>query len=376
MADDAEKKPEEVQLNERNTRLPRSTIIKKKRKLVMMLALVLILAVTGTAGAIFAFRPKPGPPQISADVSLRYLTDEEYTGIGTSKIVNPDITDFRKLKISLKGDNLGKRTVTFPTSLQIRGALNNKTYWFAGNEIQDNPIEKDMIYNCECTLYTRGYTDRQIADKLNGLLITIKYEENGKMKTKSWNLSQAIVLPSTTKKPAAYKFTGKTSVTTNGRTYKLEELPKNALEETVANDLLYTITGEFEKDAQCNGGPTFGPEMVKRLKEDYKQGCSVQSYIIHHLTTLTEKQYNRIDLASIENISSRYGLKNCFVVKADFTEVYSQKLKRLGTQWPDGRMTRNYYLARVGGSLSPYKIYDVSMPDMDSTSGASSASVS
>lgn len=117
--------------------------------------------------------------EISADTTVKPLTDKEYGEVITSELKNPTKDDFRKVHIlfSISGtNNISNIQVKLP---DYRNVFNNiekdhqKRYWF-GNETDQEKGNKN-IYRREFVLYTKGLSEDQIKTTL----------ETSKIKT-SW----------------------------------------------------------------------------------------------------------------------------------------------------------------------------------------------
>ncbi|WP_148865617.1 hypothetical protein [Thermosediminibacter litoriperuensis] len=69
----------------------------------------------------------------------------------------------------------------------------------------------------------------------------------------------------------------------------MEDIPENIVEETVMKEFLYTITAEF--DAMSDILADIEPHRIsiENEKKLFEDDIYIQSYIIHEISTLTEK---------------------------------------------------------------------------------------
>lgn len=154
-----------------------------------------IIALLGTAGVLAAFQVKEKKPELQLLVTLRDLTNKEYSDVGTSEIVNPTINDFKKLIFKLNIKNTKNRKITFPTQNKLSTLFSDDEYWFGGYRIQDNQSEDFAHYDNEIVLYTRNLTNAEIKSRLKSIKIGAVYtDEHGNKIKKIYRASDILVI--------------------------------------------------------------------------------------------------------------------------------------------------------------------------------------
>lgn len=115
-------------------------------------------------------------PSVAVSISLRPLTSDEFSGVGTHGIVNATAADFQKLSVDVMGKNLGKRTIRVPTARELTDALSDQVVWFTHSTRQDNPGENHANYHMELVLFTRKTDKQMLNEKLKAFSIGVSYE--------------------------------------------------------------------------------------------------------------------------------------------------------------------------------------------------------
>lgn len=166
----------------------------------------------------------------------------------------------------------------------------------------------------------------------------------------------------------SYHYNEKTNVQIDDRSFKLEDVPESIAEETVSNDYLYTITAEFDKESEIFADTEAFSICINNEKKLFEEGRYIQSYQIHHISTLTKEEYSQEKLADgkdnplydygWEESIKKFSLTEFQIIDVDFTQTLSAKAMEGGPQWGSGRYQR-WYLVGKTDQDSAYKIYDL-----------------
>lgn len=94
------------------------------------------------------------------------------------------------------------------------------------------------------------------------------------------------------------------------------------------------------------------------------------SYIIHKISTLSEKEYGKRELESgepnplyyygWEDLVDKYKLIEYKIIYVNFTQTHSEKAIKQDPQWGDGMYSRSFLVGRTSEDDS-YKIFDFGM---------------
>ena len=162
----------------------------------------------------------------------------------------------------------------------------------------------------------------------------------------------------------AYTFNSESSIEVDDRSFILEDTPENGAEETIVRDFLYTITTDFEAKYDIVADIEPHRISIESEKKDFKEGIYVQSYIVHKIVTLTEKEYNDernpLYYFGWKDRVTEYDLTDYRIISVDFTVKLTEKTIQLGPQWGDGTFVRSYIVGKTDKD-SAYKIYDFGM---------------
>lgn len=147
----------------------------------------------------------------------------------------------------------------------------------------------------------------------------------------------------------------------------MEDIPENIAEETVIKDFLYTITADFDAKSDILSNIEPHKISIESEKKKFEDNIYTQSYIIHEISTLTEKEYNEQKLDNDkQNPLYYYGWEECIeeyklteyeIINVKFTQTLSEKANKLGPQWGDGTYNRSYIVGKTADNNS-YKIFD------------------
>ncbi|WP_129600132.1 hypothetical protein [Anaerophilus nitritogenes] len=169
-----------------------------------------------------------------------------------------------------------------------------------------------------------------------------------------------------------YTFKGETHISVDDRSLVLEDVPKNMAEETVLKNFLYNITSEFSKMLDNRGDEDIQNSeiLLENEEKSFKDGIYIQSYIIHEISTLKEKEYNeeKLDNGKLNPLYyydwkecvKKYNLTEYEIVNVNFTQTHSKKSNELGPQWGDGKYYRNFIVGKTADD-NVYKIFDFGM---------------
>lgn len=161
-----------------------------------------------------------------------------------------------------------------------------------------------------------------------------------------------------------YTFKGESNISVGDRNFILEDIPKSIAEETVMKHFLYTITADF--DSKHNILADIEPHKIsiESEKKQFKDGVYTQSYKIHKISTLTEKEYNSeenpLHYYGWNKVVDEYNLSDYKIVNVDYTKKLSEKAIERGPQWGDGTYNRSFIVGKTSKDNS-YKIFDFGM---------------
>ncbi len=164
-----------------------------------------------------------------------------------------------------------------------------------------------------------------------------------------------------------YVFKDKSNISIDDRNFVLEDTPQNIAEETVIKDFLYTITAEF--DAKYDILSDIEPHKIsiENQKKQFEDNIYTQSYIIHGISTLSEKEYSEQKLDNGEqNPLYYYGWKECIekyklteyeIINIKFTQTLSKRAIEYGAQWGNGTFSRSFIVGKTADG-NDYRIFD------------------
>jgi len=164
-----------------------------------------------------------------------------------------------------------------------------------------------------------------------------------------------------------YTYGGVRETAVDGRTFQLEDIPESPAEETLSNNFLYAITGEFDKMNNILADIDSHNISIENEKKAFKEGEYVESYIIHEISTLTKDEFsqkkttsgetNELYYDNWEHIVDTYALEHFEVIRVNLTIVRSEKALNSNPQWDDGTYSRSFIVGK-SATEKQYKIYD------------------
>jgi len=167
-----------------------------------------------------------------------------------------------------------------------------------------------------------------------------------------------------------YEYNGLKELTQGDRSFKLEELPESYEEETVILHFNYSISSEYDALLDIYADTEININSVNNEEKLFNEGLYIKKYIVHSISTLTEKEYGTEKKETGEfNPLYYYGLESCIdefnlieykVINVEFTQTHTEKSLKLGAQWGNGRFSRSFI---VGKSIkdNTFKIYGFGM---------------
>lgn len=165
-------------------------------------------------------------------------------------------------------------------------------------------------------------------------------------------------LSSENERTVSYAFTGKTKYDADGKSYRLEDTPDNEAEVLVAENLLCAVNGDFDREAQILGDTKYNRIDIESEKTGFQRGTSVQSYVIHRLSSLPEGRNTEEDREWVQSAEKEFGLTSFRVVTAVYTAQWPEGVI---PQWGNGTYTREFLTGRT--EKEPVeKLYDFGMP--------------
>lgn len=128
----------------------------------------------------------------------------------------------------------------------------------------------------------------------------------------------------------AYIYNGETEINENERSFELEDIPQNRAEETVINDFMYSIIGDFDSLSKFVADTKTNNISLKNQEEQFNGGIYMQSYTIHKISTLSEREYSQEKLENGEHnpfyfyrwkeYVERHNLKEYEIINVKFTK--------------------------------------------------------
>ena len=174
----------------------------------------------------------------------------------------------------------------------------------------------------------------------------------------------------TQKTEEVYTYEGETDINIDDRNFTLEEEPENKAEEIVVNYYLYNIRADFDSMADILPNNESDRISLENEREAFKDGNYIKSYIIHELSTLTEKEYREERLENGEyNILYYYGWEEVVeennlieyeIINVNFTQIHNEKSIELGPQWGNGMFSRSFIVGKSSNEDN-YRIYAFGM---------------
>ena len=168
----------------------------------------------------------------------------------------------------------------------------------------------------------------------------------------------------------AYVFKGETNISVDDRSFTLEDIPENMAEEIVIKDFLCEITADFGAKSSILANIEPHKISIENDKERFKEGIYMQSYVIHEISTLTEKEYDKKELDNghlnplyyygWDECVEKYKLTEYEIVHVNFTQTHSKKSNEQGPQWGNGTYSRSFILGKTAKD-NTYKIFDFGM---------------
>ncbi|MFS1512982.1 fructose-bisphosphate aldolase [Chengkuizengella sp. SCS-71B] len=151
--------------------------MKLKQILISLLYVITMLVLTVSCNYI-------EEPDISIEVRVSELSEEEFEHVGTYGLDNPSINDFRKFTFNLEMNHSDKiiRKIDLSSfwmdmwNKQIDSIDDNDRYWFGKSHSQDNDSENFAIYYREFVFYANGLSKEEIIKAYNSSIFTISWE--------------------------------------------------------------------------------------------------------------------------------------------------------------------------------------------------------
>ena len=160
------------------------------------------------------------------------------------------------------------------------------------------------------------------------------------------------------------------SITVEGRSFLLEDLPESEAEALVVKDFLYSITGEFDKKALLLADTETHRIYLVNEERNLREGCHIKSHVIHAVMTLTAEEYaqeqfsdgesNPLYYHNAQALAQEYDLGAYEIVRVEFTVAWSEAALEKGPQWGDGTYSRSFLVGKCSGD-NAYKIYEYGM---------------
>lgn len=147
------------------------------------------------------------------------------------------------------------------------------------------------------------------------------------------------------------------------RTIQFEDKPASDAEITVARYFLDQITGDFNEMKALLPDTEMDRITVKNEEAAFLDGKTVETYLLHSITTLTESEYGdsgAFPYYGIEELADRNGLKDYAVIRVNFYMKCSDEMEALAPQWGTGEYSRSFLVSKKRFDRN-YKIYDFGM---------------
>ncbi|NDI33171.1 fructose-bisphosphate aldolase [Chengkuizengella sediminis] len=151
--------------------------MKLKQILISLLYVITMLVLTVSCNYI-------EEPDISIEVQVSELSEEEFEHVGTYGLDNPSINDFRKFTFNLEMNHSYEitRKIEFPSfwtdiwKKSIDSIDDKDRYWFGKGHSQVNESEQFTKYYREFVFYSNGLSEEEIKAAFNSINFTISWE--------------------------------------------------------------------------------------------------------------------------------------------------------------------------------------------------------
>lgn len=153
----------------------------KKFNTTAILVILLLLCTVYIMYGILTSNKKNDPPKIDMTLKVSYLTDDEYSTVGTVELENPQKDDFRIIDFTLNvshSDKIDYRKIIVPNLEEISNSYDIKRYWTGNSFRQDNASENFATYTYNFVFYSKGLNDQQIKDIFSKGNITLSFANN------------------------------------------------------------------------------------------------------------------------------------------------------------------------------------------------------
>ena len=153
----------------------------KKFNTITILVILLLLCTIYIIYGILISNKKIDQPKIDMTLKVSYLTDDEYSTVGTVGLENPKKDDFRIIEFTLNvshSDKIDYRKIIVPNLKEIADSYDIKRYWTGNFFSQDNANENFAVYTYKFVFYSKELSDQQIKDIFSKGNITLSFANN------------------------------------------------------------------------------------------------------------------------------------------------------------------------------------------------------
>ncbi|MCO1602572.1 MULTISPECIES: hypothetical protein [Desulfosporosinus] len=142
---------------------------------VLLAITILVSGCSNNNGSIATVNePQVQVPTINIVSKVTHLSKNEFERVGTQRIQDPKVDDFRNLILKIEianGKNVTRKELVVPSTIEFRQILTSDRLWFGNEAYQNNENQELSFAERNYVLYYRELTD----DKLKELLSPIEF---------------------------------------------------------------------------------------------------------------------------------------------------------------------------------------------------------
>lgn len=131
-----------------------------------------------------------------------------------------------------------------------------------------------------------------------------------------------------------YEYNGIKELIQEDRSLKLEELTESYEEETVILHFIYSISQEYDSLLDVYADTEISKNSVENQEKQFNEGLYIKKYIVHSISTVTEKEYgtekkktgefNPLYYYGLKSVIDEFNLIEYKVINVDFTQIHTE----------------------------------------------------
>ncbi|MGE8205515.1 hypothetical protein ACQKP0_13220 [Heyndrickxia sp. NPDC080065] len=146
----------------------------EKYKKISTFSLLLVLLLISIGGCI-----NTPDPQITINVQVSKLTEEEMNDVEVRGLNNPKKDDFRKFTLNLNMANFSKissRKISIPKNMgRLINYIDGDRYWYGNESKRDNVENNFASYTKEFVFYSKGLSEGDIKKAYQSAIIIVTW---------------------------------------------------------------------------------------------------------------------------------------------------------------------------------------------------------